>query len=501
MLSDIKHVFVLMLENRSFDHMLGAIPLPGVDLVGAPTAAEGIGAGAFSNQDDHGTVYSNSVPAPAVMPVDPPHEYDDVVLQLLGGKTDPPFNYNVTPISNSGFIKSYAQAGPNPLGAIVSSFTAADIPYLAQLAKEYCVCDNWYSSLPGPTVPNRFFLIAGSSLGNPKTPPDLRMLGGEFLDKFSFPNGNIFKRIKERTKLTLRIYRGDSLPFSELIDGVDYIHDTVPFDRARFAADCNAANLPAFVFIEPSYGVFDGYQSGNSQHPRGNVRAGDQLIKDIYDGISGSACWPNSLFIITYDEHGGFFDHKVPPKAVAPGDAHDVYDFHFTQLGVRVPAVIISPLLVRRNLVDHTVYDHTSILATLRDIFPQLGQLGPFTMRDRMAASLAPLFSGPAASLTPTALPSVGLRVNAPEPQLVVSDDAEPLEHAEISGLRIAGSLHHRLGRVPKSKVLAEISAIKTKGEARAYFRRIDVLVQAKTARPARPSRPSRANPKRRAKH
>src|SRR5271169_1205160 len=98
-LADIKHVFVLMLENRSYDHMLGAVAFNKVDLAGAASPVQGIAAGAFTNQDGAGKSYANSTPAPSTMPVDPPHEYDDVVLQLLNGNADPPYNYNVTAIN------------------------------------------------------------------------------------------------------------------------------------------------------------------------------------------------------------------------------------------------------------------------------------------------------------------------------------------------------------------------------------------------------------------
>jgi len=483
-LTDIKHVFVLMLENRSFDHMLGAVAFNKVDLSGAASAVQGIAAGAFTNRDAAGTLYANSTPAPPTMPVDPPHEYDDVVLQLLNGNADPPYNYNVTAIGNQGFVKSYAQAaGASPLGQILASFTPAQVSNLAFLAQEYCLCDAWYSSLPGPTVPNRFFLLAGTSGGNPKSPPDLRIVAGEFIDKFSFANGNIFQRIRAKTKLGFRIYRGDSLPFSELLDGVDLAADTVPFDPATFAADCSAPDLPEFVLIEPNYGILDGFRSGNSQHPMGNVQAGDQLIRDVYEGISGSAAWGSSVLIITYDEHGGFFDHVAPPKAVAPGDVPDLYDFHFTQLGVRVPAVIVSPLVVRRNLVDHTVYDHTSVLATLREIFPEIGV---FTMRDRMAAPLNPLFAGEPPPPAPAPLPAAAGPRIVPQPAPAgLPDDGEPLGHTELSALRIAGGLSHRLGRVPKAQALSEIKGLRTKGEVREYLRRIDAMVAVK-ARPRR---------------
>lgn len=481
-LSDVKHVFVLMLENRSFDHMLGAIPLKGVGPDGTVTVADVAAPGSFVNADAQNNSYSNTTPAPLVMPSDPPHEYDDVVLQLLGANNDPPNNYNNIPINNSGFIKSYAPAAKGPHGDVLTSFLQGQVPCLAQLAQEYCVCDRWFSSLPGPTIPNRFFLCAATSNGNPKSPPALGVADAQFVDSYAFANGDIFKRIKQATSLKFRIYRGDSLPFASLLEGVDYDADTVPYDAAAFAADCNGPALPDFIFIEPSYGIFTGYQYGTSQHPRADVSLGDRLIGEVYNSISRSACWASSVLIIIYDEHGGFFDHVTPPKAVAPGDVQDVYDFHFTQLGVRVPAVIVSPLLVQRALIDHTVYDHTSVLATLRAVFPEIGS---FTQRDLAASTLSHLFDGAPANAAPLQLaPFAPVPAAAVAPGAPMADDTEPMEHAEISGLRIAAGIRYRVGKVPRKTVLAEISGIKTKGQARAYMRDVDAMIRARDAGP-----------------
>jgi phospholipase C len=132
---------------------------------------------------------------------------------------------------------------------------------------------------------------------------------------------------------------------------------------------------------------------GDSQHPKDDVTRGERLLKTIYETIRNSPRWETSVLIITYDEHGGFYDHVPPPQTVAPGDAttdpaNDLYHFDFRQLGVRVAAVIISPL-IPRGTIDHTVYDHTSVLATVESIFG----LQPLTERDKHANTLNHLFS------------------------------------------------------------------------------------------------------------
>jgi phospholipase C len=482
-ITDVKHVFVLMLENRSFDHLLGGLGIPGAD---------GVPPGGSTNRDAAGNAYASANGAPPRMPVDPPHEYDDVRLQLLGGTADPPYNYT-HPIDLSGFVRSYAaKAGPNPLGAVMSYFTEGYVSNLAQLARQYVVCDRWFSSLPGPTVPNRLFMMAGSSNGNPKS-IDLRVGQAELGDPIPFRNGTIFTAIKGKTTLGFRIYRGDSFPLALVVDGTD-LDDTVPFDAADFAADCSGADLPEFVLIEPDYDIIHGYSGGNSQHPVANITDGDNLIRDVYNGISSSSCWANSLLLITYDEHGGFFDHVPPPGGAAPpGDVPPLFDFDFTQLGVRVPAVVVSPLLAG-PAVDHTLYDHTSILATLRAIFPQVGS---FTGRDQAAADLSALFPAaapaaaapftlaqPAAALVQGAAASFSRAVAASAPP----DDGDPVEGAENAAMRVAARIHAKLAKVPRAAIGARLATVRTKGEARAYLREVDALVKAHDAqRAARP--------------
>jgi phospholipase C len=473
-LADIQRVFVLMLENRSFDHMLAAVPLPGAD-VAAP--------GSFANADAGGTVYRNAVGAPDVMPTDPPHEYDDVVLQLLGGNNDPPYAYDnpETPLELSGFVRSYGTAASGGLGTILASFAPGAIPFLSHLAREYCVCDRWFSSLPGPTLPNRLFLCAGTSDGDPKSPSAASLFDAEFIDGYSFANGDIFKRMKEAGGPGFRIYRGDAFPFASLLEGVDYLEDTVPYDAAGFAADCSAPGLPPFVFIEPSYDIFNGYRSGTSQHPCSHVSAGDRLLGEVYTAILNSKAWAKSVLVVTYDEHGGFFDHVPPPAAIPPGDVPDKYDFHFDRLGVRVPGLVVSPLLMRRRSVDHSVYDHTSVLATLGRLFPKIGT---FTNRDRAAAALDGLFAGPADPSPFTPPPALGPAPPAPAPARVVADDAEPLDPPEVVGLKIAGKLHHEVLGEPKDAVLAQVRGVRTKGDARRYMRGVHARLAARPGRP-----------------
>jgi phospholipase C len=149
------------------------------------------------------------------------------------------------------------------------------------------------------------------------------------------------------------------------------------------------------VFIEPTYDAKNDFRNGNSMHPAGDVRQGEALVKTLYDAISGSKLWSSSLFVIVFDEHGGFFDHVRPPPAVPPGAAENAtlktHNFPFDRLGVRVPALVISPY-VAAGTIDHTLYDHTSILKTVDQVLGLNGVLG-LTARVRSAADFSKMLT------------------------------------------------------------------------------------------------------------
>ena len=327
-------------------------------------------------------------------------------LQLLGSDA-PTVNYDNTPVKNAGFVLSYKSvAGNNPLGDIMACFDPTQLPVLNALAQEFCVCDRWFSSLPGPTIPNRLFLHAGTCGGDP-TSPSIFSLARSVTDdnaSYHFVNGNIFLRLTQKG-IPWALYHGDDFAMAYALDGVKFGAGTLYDPRnaaqlAQFEQDLESPNLPNYIFIEPNWGnmLLGTYKGGNSQHPVDDVTSGEGLIKSTYEAIRASSCWPNSVLIITYDEHGGFYDHVVPPGGVpSPQDVPPKYQFNFNYLGVRVPAVVISPW-IPKNLVDHTVYDHTSVLATLQSRFPELGY---FTQRDKLANDLSHLFRYRRRAMTP----------------------------------------------------------------------------------------------------
>jgi phospholipase C len=407
----IEHVFVLMLENRSFDHMLGLSEIRGVDAVThASTAIDGVRVGAgFTNPDDpNAPTYQVDVHAGAAFAIpetvkDPGHGFNDVLMQLTSQTSyvaGSPYPLPAAPDANKGFVASYIDRASSAPRSIMDCYTATQLPVLTTLAREFAVCDAWFSSLPGPTFPNRFFVHAASSGGLDDSPAGWEIGINTLLDGFRFNNGTIFEALDAKC-IDWEVVEGDEFPAVASLAGMTF--NAVVRGRFTnfddFVARLSAGgDAPPYVFIEPDYGnilplTSEDYTCGNSQHPLDDVTAGERLIKDVYEAIRNSTLWETSVLIVTWDEHGGFYDHVRPGSAVPPGDGVSPtgnvrHGFGFDQLGPRVPAVIVSPL-IPRNTIDHTVYDHASIPATLERNYG----LQPLTDRDAAANDILHLLT------------------------------------------------------------------------------------------------------------
>ncbi len=405
MADKITNVFVLMMENHSFDHILGYSKIKGKDAItGADTEINGLTGTETNSYNGKDYVVKND--ADACMPSDPGHEFLDTKEQLCGQ------NGTYPAIDNSGFVLNYAASsteGATPtegFGDVMRCYdTPVQLPVIYQLANEFAVCDSWFSSLPGPTCPNRFFALGASSGGLDHSPTSEQMLIWQTLRGFKFPNGSIFERLDESSteekKLWWRLYNdnkkciwGGQVPMVAALKEIRHVDIHSIEDFKSDLNDTDWGYPYVFTFIEPNYGdvLNNTFKNGSSQHPMDAAAAGEQLIKDTYEAIRNSPVWNTSVLIITYDEHGGFYDHVKPPAAIPPGDKTDpkntTYGFDFKQYGVRVPAVIVSPL-IPKNTIDHTPYDHTSILKTLSNLYG----FAPLTQRDKNANDLIHLFS------------------------------------------------------------------------------------------------------------
>lgn len=369
----IKHIVVLMLENRSFDHLLGSMKswLPEVD--GIDPAAPGV------NRDKDGRSYKQEPRALFTMSADPKHEFINVQNQLEG------------PPPNGGFVKEFLRAYPGEVTGAQqvmdyfdrSNATKNRLPALHTLAEQFLICDRWFSSVPGPTWPNRFFVHSGTSKGWVDMPH-------WFKHWHLYDQTTVYDRLNERG-VPWAIYRGD-FPQSLLLVHQLQRRNLFRYRRMKcFFTDVNdEASFPAYCFIEPSYFGAD----QNDQHPPSNVLAGDKLIAAVYNALRGNeALWQSTLFVVLYDEHGGLYDHVDPrppntPAATPPDGAHGD-SFTFDRYGVRVPAMLISPYVPPG--VSHTLFDHTSLLRYMQEKWA----LGPLGDRTAAANSLAPLISGP----------------------------------------------------------------------------------------------------------
>jgi phospholipase C len=351
-LSSINHVVVVMLENRSFDCMLGTLKPKSPDFEGLdgtetnPDAA-GMPVGVWNRPgSDKATM---SIPNP-----DPGELFTDMNQQLFGVRDVPV--PTPTPFMQ-GFVQNYlAQAATDPSQSYTANhvmhyFTPEQVPVISQLARSFAVCDQWHASAPCQTWPNRFFVHTGTANGYENNDPP----------HFTYEMDTIFNRLEEK-HLPWKIYFHDmpqSLTLTKLWEHLDHFRL-----YAEFHHDARNGSLPAYSFIEPRY--FADTSLPNDQHPPHIVTLGEQLIADVYNSLRSGPDWQSTLLVITYDEHGGCFDHVAPPKATPPGSA--TAPFNFDRYGVRVPAVIVSPFvppgLVLRSSTG-IPFDHTSIIATL----------------------------------------------------------------------------------------------------------------------------------------
>lgn len=343
----IKHVIVLMLENRSFDHLCGFMRAGNPDINGLlGTEYNDVHPG---SPDPTRIVVSDDAPyVPDVNP-GPGHSIRDVHVQLYAGGDG-------TAIANLGFAYDYSQqpgVAERHAGDVMKCFSPNRLPVLKALAENFCLCDNWYSSLPGPTWPNRLFVHCATSGGAVDNNPR----------QFDMPS--IFERLSDLDLDSWRIYFHD-MPQTFMLTrlrNARYVRFFEEFNA--FTRDCAAGKLPRYSFIEPRYASILG-SVANDQHPDHGILPGEALIASVYNALRASDCWQQSLLVVTWDEHGGFYDHVAPPTTTPP-DAIVNPEFDFRLLGVRVPTVLVSPWI--SPLVDHTQYEHSSVPATLKAIF------------------------------------------------------------------------------------------------------------------------------------
>jgi phospholipase C len=389
-LESIDHVVLVMLENRSFDHMLGFLypksaSFDGLNGTETNLDAEGNEARVFKITPGMRNAY--------YYPLANPAEGFKATNEQLFGSATPPASGEA---NNSGFVTSFAGELEQPAhpkdpklvgaepAAIMGMYVSETLPVLSGLAKGFAVCDRWFASAPTETAPNRAFAVAGTSLGRIDD------------STYSFDVPTVFGKLADAKK-TWKIYGYSKSPrtANNFPDTrVPGRYGKVVAGFGEFKEDAAAeGGLANFSYIEPEWPIYPksepptakvhevevreaekhNFNVENDQHPVSNMAVGERLLYDVYQALSKGPAWKKTLLIITYDEHGGTYDHVPPPTGAMSPHILGASRFDFTRFGVRVPAVIVSPWIpkgtVLRAPADGPPFDHTSIIATLRARF------------------------------------------------------------------------------------------------------------------------------------
>lgn len=373
----IDHVVVFMQENRSFDAYLGQLHDEGQPEAEAepPSASNPnpVKPGAAPVGPFHQTRYCEVA--------DLEHSWTGAHREWDGGAMD-------------GFTAVNATASDPTGSRAMGYYTSADLPYYYALYNTFAMADHYFSSVLGPTFPNRFYLLAGTSFGhirNDLPPPD------------GFAQRSVFNLLDE-AGVGWRVYYSDVLPFADEFSYVRAHSEGNVFPIAQYFADAASGQLPAVSFVDPV--LLGDAAVANAEHPPSNVQVGQAFAASVVDALFHSPDWASSALFLVYDEDGGFYDHVPPPAAptpdgivpmLRPGDTPAGFD----RYGMRVPAVVVSPY-ARRHFVSHAVYDHTSILRFIETRF----RLPSLTQRDAVADPMLGMFDfATAAFAIPPPLP------------------------------------------------------------------------------------------------
>jgi phospholipase C len=438
-LAAINHIVVVMLENRSFDHMLGYLYSASGNVSPQGNPFDGL-TGNESNPDGKGgsikvfQIQSSDPHAYFYPGADAGEGYLNTNAQLFGQQQAP---NPIVPATNQGFVTNFVatlaweskqpgQVLPGTTASqIMGMYTPALLPVLSNLAKGFAVCDQWFSSAPTETFPNRAFVHMATSQGH---------LSDSAAKVYTAPS--IFTALdKKGATWSMYGYNAPPLERSVVADITQATEDHFGV-FADFQSAAKSGSLRNYAFLEPEWGA-----KGNSDHPPYDMSAGEQFLYDVYYALRGSPVWPQTLLIVTFDEHGGCYDH-VPPaeNAVAPDNSPGEYGFDFKRFGPRVPTVLVSPLIpagVVCRSPSATPFDHTSILATIEKRFG----LPALTARDAAAPDLGGVLTL-ASARTDDPLSGVKPPVSSTTPKLPAAPD-----RLEIALAEAAARLPEREGR------------------------------------------------------
>ncbi len=448
----IKHVVLVVLENRSFDNILGWLydgdPNPTVNLIGHD---DGVGFHGLTDQlckefaqPLQGTrtgerrefpiqrgVSANLFPSRTPI-LDPIEGFDATIEQLFGSNSSVALASGEIRPTMDGFLQNYyrrARWFPGLHRQILQTYDFVELPVFNNLSKEFGVADLWFGSIPSQTFPNLGSIFTGGSLSRPrgetfghhivqtvnshyqdwlfKPEPIVGPTIWNALDTHGLGSPNDWRIYYSTKYLAGLLGRYPHSLYYLLLEGLQKSLDNKSTsDRQkmyrpieRFYSDVVAGDLPAFTLLDPKRTYINGQTGlglhGDDLHPPANVAVGEKLVGKIYETLRSSGAFDDTLLVIVFDEHGGTFDHVAPPwGAVNPHpEVPGEKGFDFTLYGVRVPAIFISSWIPPRTIIRSDdparPFDHTSISATL------LNWVG-VPASDQMGArvSQAPTFDG-----------------------------------------------------------------------------------------------------------
>src|SRR5215831_1043690 len=377
-----EHFVVLMLENRSFDHLFGYLGI-----------GDGLPPGGATNYLKPGDTTSEAFSSRrggdyTAIGQGPSHSLKETNMQLFG-VTHPTADVAATTPLLNGFVASFKTAltydlkrAPtnNELQQVMNCFDPVQLPVLSTLATNFVLCDRWFADVPGPTMPNRAFVHAATSQGY--------TYNANWKPKFTCKT--LYDRLNGDLARSWRSYYHDQDDIIELYpylkkDGTNHV-----LFEGNFVADVAGDELATYSFITPAF-INAPQHPTNSMHAPADVRPAEKLVADVYGALRANVeVWKKTLLIIVFDEHGGYFDHVRPPPTVSPDgipgrtDEPFLVEFDFKRLGLRVPAILVSPWFAPS--VDSTVYSHSTIPGSVIEALKLPG--GFLTERDAKAAKL-----------------------------------------------------------------------------------------------------------------
>ncbi|MBA3286574.1 MAG: hypothetical protein H0U21_00935 [Acidimicrobiia bacterium] len=386
-LAEIDHIVVVMMENRSFDHMLGFLSHP----TAHPASGRRLDIDGLSGAErlDLGDDVTGPGQAPAFAPQrewrpDPDHSFNGALLQIGGGAMD-------------GFIPSFrgrVRTAPEidvagPLAderRIANCQPASSVPILEYLADQFCVLDRWFSSFPGATFPNRMCGLTGVTRA---------LTNGELIPALGYLDELTLFDLLDRANVRWRLYEGD-VSFLRTFDRYRLnFADVRPWSEFR---DGGSDPLPPVTFVDPNVTGLPSEDHANDDHPPTDVAFGQVFLQQVLDRVQASESWPTTMVIITYDEHGGLYDHVAPPGTPRFQQANSDVDTALPSVhpqaltyGVRVPTFVVSPRVASAS-VGHRIYDHATIIRTVLERFAPR-QIGLMPERVRRARHLGEILT------------------------------------------------------------------------------------------------------------